>query len=73
MLVKRATKIHDDDIILTNSSIEEFKNCYYGLVNDNFRKLVIKMIDQNNVYYSTNEVAADFKSYVKYATSYRAL
>lgn len=73
MLVKRATKIYDDDIILTNSSIEEFKNCYYGLANDNFRKLVLKMIEQNNVYYSTNEVGADFKSYVKYASSYKPL
>lgn len=73
LLVKRQTRLNEDAVVLTNGNIEEYKNGYFGLATDKFKKLLFKMLNTNSVYYSTNEVGADFKAYVRYATTYKVI
>ena len=64
-LVKRATKVFDDDIVFTLSDKNEYKNGFYKFGDDKMLSLVIEYIEQNRIYYSTNEVGNDFKNYVR--------
>ena len=64
-LVKRATRIFDDDIVFTLSDKNEYKNGFYKFGDDKMLSLVIEYIEQNRIYYSTNEVGNDFKNYVR--------
>lgn len=63
LLVTRATKILEKDIVFTMSTIEEFNNCYFGFGTYKFEKTIYRLLEQNLVYYSTNEVGQDFSDY----------
>ena len=64
-LVKRASRIFDDDIVFTLSDKNEYKNGFYKFGDDKMLSLIIEYIEQNRIYYSTNEVGNDFKNYVR--------
>ena len=64
-LVKRATRVFDDDIVFTLSDKNEYKNGFYKFGDDKMLSLIIEYIEQNRIYYSTNEVGNDFKNYVR--------
>ena len=64
-LVKRATRVFEDDIIFTLSDKNEYKNGFYKFGDDKMLSLIIEYIEQNRIYYSTNEVGNDFKNYVR--------
>lgn len=66
-IVKRATRVWEEDIVFTNSDRSEFKNGFFKFGSDKMLKKIIKLINGDRIYYSTNEVGNDFLSYVRIA------
>lgn len=64
LFVHRATKLHKDSIVLSNSPIRE-EGFLFGLGNKKINDLIMNSLAKRQVYYSTNEVGSDFKNYVK--------
>lgn len=66
LLVTKATKIYDDDVIFSLRDFDSFKNGYYALGHRKFENLIYELIKNNCVYYSSNEVGEDFRNYTTY-------
>ena len=71
MIVNRATKILDNDIVFTLKSIDEFNNCYFGFGSKKLENKIRSLINTNSIYYSTNEVGADFLNYCYMVYNYK--
>ena len=71
MIVNRATKILDNDIVFTLKSIDEFNNCYFGFGSKKLENKIKSLINTNSIYYSTNEVGADFLNYCYMVYNYK--
>ena len=66
LFVHRATKTHNDSIILSNRA-QYGNNILYGMGNRKINKLLLDALETRSIYYSTNEVGSDFKNYIRIA------
>ena len=73
LLVTRATKIRDDDIVFTLKNKEDYKNGVFKFGTNKIKNAILNLIDTDNVYYATNENGADFLNFVKNVVEYDAL
>lgn len=70
LLVTRATKIREDDVVFTMKNKEDYKNGIFKLGSKSMKNTILKLINSDSVYYATNENGADFLNYVKNAIDY---
>lgn len=68
LLVTWATKLYDDSIILTFENRFD-KRYQYGLGTRRLRMMIMKCIEENRVYYASNDVKAFFKTYLDHWNS----
>lgn len=65
LFVHRATRTHDDSIILSNRT--QNTNVLYGLGTKKINDIIMKCLANRRVYYASNEVGSDFKNYIRIA------
>lgn len=67
MHIHRATKTYADSIILTLDVSELDNQHLYGTGNAKIHNLIYKLLAMRRIFFSTNEVGADFKNYLRLA------
>lgn len=63
LIVKKATRVKDDDIVLTTGDVEAFEKCHWGFGSNKLQRYIYDLILNDRVYYGTNENGEDFKNY----------